>query len=197
MLNIEIEFVNHILPQILSLILIAVVMLRIATRYKHSEISELLYPLFFLAFGKMSLIIFFSSPDFVKTCINASLTGYFATMPLILKRMYKVKGDVVMFAYLAMTGVIVSLLMATAEQGYYIFLADLMLIFILLFARSNSRWPMILSFAILGGINLFNLHFGLDYKVYAWIELLGQIIYTIAIWMWIRERYIGINNKIT
>lgn len=195
MLELDIKFINHILPQFISLILIGIVMLRVVTKYRYSEIGELLYPLFFLVFGKISLIIFFSTPDFVKVCIDASLVGYFATMPLVLKRMYKIPGNIVMFAYLAMTGVIVSMLIPGTDQGYYIFLADLILIFILLFARSKSRWPMMLSFIILGGINLINLQLGLDYTVYAWMEVLGQTSYVVAIWMWVLERYIGIKKR--
>jgi hypothetical protein len=195
MLDIDIQFINHILPQFISLLLLGTVMLRVVTKYRHSEIGELLYPLFFLVFGKISLIIFFSTPDFVKVCIDASLVGYFATMPLVLKRMYKIPGNIVMFAYLAITGVIVSMLIPGTEQGYYIFLADLILIFILLFTNSKSKWPMILSFAILGGINLINLQLGLDYTVYAWMEVVGQIAYVVAVWMWVLERYIGIKKR--
>lgn len=195
MLDIEIQFINHILPQFISLILIGVLMLRVVTKYRHSEIGELLYPLFFLVFGKIALIIFFNTPDFVKACIDASLVGYFSTMPLVVKRMYKIPGNIVMFAYLGMIGIIVSMLIPGAEQGFYIFLADLILIFILLFTNTKSKRAMILSFTILGGINLLNFQLNLDYTVYAWMEVVGQIAYVVAIWMWVLERYIGIKKR--
>ena len=181
-----ISFVSHILPQLISLSILVVVFWGVYSyfckyKYNHYNIGVLSLAILMLLYGKIALFLLYKNPELVKMHIDTSLLVYFAVMPIVLTRLklgiprrFQIWLQVSIIPFLAL------LLETTLPQGRIIFIADLYLIFILLLSKSKGKYWWIGSFFVLGLINLLSVYIVDFWTYYAWLEIVGQVLFLIG-----------------
>jgi len=181
-MNVEVTFLEHILPQFISLFVVGITFIfsyryYYTTDFNRYNIGTIALASLLLIYGKISLFLFHNNPDIVKMHVDTSLLVYFAVMPLVLTRLAKINRKVQIFLQIGMIPLLAALLSTDYIQSKIIFSADMYLVFILLFSSLKSKWWLIGSFTLLGIINLLTCYFARFWSVYAWVEVIGQLLF--------------------
>lgn len=180
--NLEVGFVQHILPQLISSIMIISALFKTVSEYgtfkvNHHQIGNFSFCFIMLLVGKIALFLFAVSPDIVKMYIDSTLLMYFSVLPLTLLQLSAIEKKHHFPVHVLIIFVLGLIMDKQIPEGYVIFALDMLMVFVALFIQKHYKIWFILSFLTLGGINLLNPLLNLDYTIYAWVEIPGQLFF--------------------
>jgi hypothetical protein len=192
-MNIDIQFFPHIFPQIISLIILSFAFFKgykffYQSEHNHYNIGNLALAILLLLYGKIAVFILHQDIEILKFQIDVSLMAYFAIMPITLVRLtsnihkkWQIWLQIMIIPFLA------GMLDTSFNQSLIIFFADIYLVVILLFSTLKCKAWLIGSFLFLGTINLLNGYYVDFLMYYAWLEIVGQILFTKGLLVLLKE----------
>lgn len=180
--GIEVSFMEHILPQFISLVIAGVIFYKSYKFYTESvvnnyTIGNMAFAVLLLIYGKISIFLNVVNPELIKYHVDASLMVYFAIMPLILARLSKISRKYHIWLQILIIPFLAMFLDKDIIQGDIIFFADLYLVFLAMFMKFKAKYWFMVAFSILGIINLLTGYFHEFWNYYAWVEIIGQIFF--------------------
>ena len=192
-MNIDIQFIPHILPQIISLIVLSIAFLYsyryfYRSKYNHYNVGNLCLAILLLLYGKIALFVLNQDVCTLKLQIDVSLMAYFAIMPITLVRLtdnihkkWQIWLQIMIIPFLA------CMLDSSFNQSVVVFFADLYLAGIMLFSRLKCKWWFIAAFLFLGVINLLNFYIADFWALYSWFEIIGQLLFIKGLFVLLKE----------
>ncbi len=181
-MGIEVSFMEHVLPQLISLLVAGIIFYRSFMFYTKSAVNNytignMAFAVLLLIYGKISIFLNAVNPDLIKYHVDASLMVYFAIMPLILARLSRIPRKYHIWLQIFIIPFLAMFLDGNVIQGDIIFFADLYLVFLAVFMKFKSKYWFMAAFVILGLINLLTGYFHEFWRYYAWVETVGQILF--------------------
>jgi hypothetical protein len=186
----EVNFVYHVLPQLVSLVMVLILFLKLYPKIDFElEYKKLAICVVALLYGKIVLFTVFSNQMAMKTLIASSLYLYFITMLRYLLNNTKIKAKHEIFYYVAMS-VILSASFDPSVNSRFQSLSSIFADILLIFVAFKTNGIKGIKWFISSFIAFIFVHLGvainsmLDLSstiLYAWAELPAQFLFVVGI----------------